>query len=152
MIMPRNEKFLEMLKAPEGRLDTTIADATGPFIRVCGLLGLAVDHLQGNPEVQGPGSAPFVTIQDMLDAGAIPGGPDADQLYIEGVIPPQTGGIDVGQTLANIRSSWLDGVEQLMTDVFETPQSSEALALNAFSRIPAVRQAALTAVTAAVTL
>jgi hypothetical protein len=135
--MPRNEAFIASLRAPFGKLDTTLAEAR-VFSMVVGKLGLTIERLQGNTTGQ---MANYPSI-DLMKAQGLS---DSDQVLLEMIIPPQTGGIDVAETIANFRADWRRGVAQLMLDVYENPQVAMERAANAIASIPEVQAAAAAA-------
>lgn len=138
--MPRNEAFIGSLRAPFGKLDTTPAEARA-LVPVINKLGLMVERIQGNQTVSGPGGAGLIPLADMNDQGLV----DTDRLFLEMIIPPQTGGIDVAETIAAFRADWRKGVRELMIDVYENQSVAMERAANAIASIPEVQAAAAAA-------
>src|SRR5579864_1410750 len=132
----RNEAFIRSLRAPFGKLDTTLPEARA-LVQLVGMLGIVVTGIQGNQTVFGPGGAAEVSEQAMRDQGVT----DQDEIFLELTTPGQTGGIDVAQTIADLRANWRAGVKQLMVDIYENDAIATERAANAITSIPAVAAA-----------
>lgn len=131
----RNEQYIASLKAPFGKLNTTLPEARA-LVQVCGKLGL-VATIQGNRT----GYQEYPTVAEMTEQGV----DDTDQIFLELLIAPQTGGIDAAQIIAAFRADWRYGVNRLMTDVYQNPTVAMDRAINAITLIPEVQAAAAAA-------